>query len=114
MGGRTEGWGMQQGAEEWEGDPRLLSLASYPHRAWCPASAGPSAHLFCALVTYESSPFLGPQSGHTYSLGASCQAAGTQRILQCWATHPWTGLGGGQDHLSPLLAHLHTCIPGAS
>lgn len=39
-------------------DPRLLSLAPYPHRAWCPASAGPSAHLFCALVTCESSPFL--------------------------------------------------------
>lgn len=35
---------------------RLLSLAPSPHRAWCPASSGPMAHLFCALVTHESSP----------------------------------------------------------
>lgn len=88
-------------------DPRLLSLAPYPHRAWCPASAGPSAHLFCALVTHESCPFLGPQSVWPQTLtGGPYQAPGTQRILLHWARHPWTGLRGGQGRQSPPLPLL--------
>lgn len=60
------------------GEPRvggLLSLAPYPHRAWCPASSGPTAHLFCALVTYESPPpRLPPAISLTQTLpgGAPC------------------------------------------
>lgn len=82
------------------GDGRLLSLAPYPNRARCPASSGPQAHLFCALVTYESSPSLGPQPVpdtpwgppvKLLALRGSC-SAGPSALGQA---------SGGQDHQSP-------------
>lgn len=99
VGGRTEGWAVQQGSrsrEEWSQAPLRGPVS---HRAWCPPLCGPLAHLFCALVTYESSPSLGPHSVLDTPWGLPVKLLAL-RILQCWAKRPWTGLRGGQDHQS--------------
>ncbi|KAF6339735.1 hypothetical protein mRhiFer1_008014 [Rhinolophus ferrumequinum] len=102
VGGRTEGWAVQQGSrsrEEWSQAPLR-----------CPPLCGPLAHLFCALVTYESPPSLGPHSVLDTPWGLPVKLLAL-RILQCRAKCPWTGLRGGQDHQSfPTPPH----IPGAS
>lgn len=92
---------------------RLTLLAPCPHWAWYLASSGPPAHLFCALVTYESSPSLGPQLVPDTPWGLPVKLLAL-RILQYWARHPWPGLRGGQDHQSLPLAQFCTPIPEAS
>lgn len=75
VGGRTEGWAVQQGSRrraEWSQAPLRGPVS---HRAWCPPLCGPPAHLFCALVTCESSPSLGPHSVLDTPWGP---------LLSCW------------------------------
>lgn len=109
-----DGWAMQQGSrsrEEWSQAPLRGPVS---HRAWCPPLCSPLAHLFCALVTYESSPSLGPHSVLDTPWGLPVKLLAL-RILQCWAKRPWTGLRGGQDRQSsPRPPPPPPHIPGAS
>ena len=98
------------------GDGGLLSLAPYPNRAWCPASSGPKAHLFCALVTYESSPSLGPQPVPDTPWGPPVKLLALRG--SCSAGPSALGQASGVARTtSPLpLPHLHAHImelPGA-
>lgn len=84
VGGRTEGWAMQPGARSGEESAQAPLRGPFPTRAWCPPLSGPLARLFCALVTYESSPSLGPQSVPDTPWGLPVKLLAL-RLLQCWA-----------------------------
>lgn len=86
----------------------LLSLVLYLPRAGCPASSGPTARLFCALVTYESSPSPGPQSVPDTLWGLPASPA---RRGSCNAGP--SALGQASAMIPPF-AHLHAHLPGVS
>lgn len=75
---------MQPGARSGEESAQAPLRGPFPTRAWCPPLSGPLARLFCALVTYESSPSLGPQSVPDTPWGLPVKLLAL-RILQCWA-----------------------------
>lgn len=109
---RRRGGSMRRG-KSWG----LLSLAPYPHRTWCPASSGPTAHLFCALITCKPRPHCPcprPSVWPRHSWGSS--------LLNCWhSVDPVVQGPSTMDRLQgwpgppvPSLHHLHAHVHGAS